>query len=122
MGGVHRQKIAICMALMAFIAVFISISVISLTTVAENHKNESEAYWKGKVDEKLNETEKWHQEVREKIDDIHKEIKTICSDITEIKIKAAQNGAFYGGITGIGVYLISMLGQFLKAFIAKNKK
>ena len=88
--------------------------------------------WEGQVDEKIRAGEEKDKaifslmkEMREESANGRKQlldkIDSICADITVIKVQAAQNGALYGGGSGIAVYLFTVLAGYLKKRNGKDE-
>jgi hypothetical protein len=72
------------------------------------------SYWKGRVDEKLENLIKGQ-------DEVNKKLEALNLSITEIKIGAAKQGSIYGGIASLIVIFASLLGKGLVRSIKKDK-
>ena len=76
---------------------------------------DDDSYWKGRVDEKL-------QNLIKGQDEVNKKLEVLDCSITEVKIGAAKQGSIYGGITSLIVIFASILGKGLFKSIWKDKE
>lgn len=106
---IHKR--ALCLGLIAGILTFVFLSSYQLSHYAKADQRDR---WEGTVDQKLESGEQRDKAIFKMMEDVRLDIKNMCNDITEIKVKAAQSGALYGGGSGLAVYLITLLGGFLK--------
>lgn len=67
---------------------------------------EDDAYWKGRIDERL-------QHLVEGQEKVNKRLEALDCSITEIKVRVATQGGIYGGIASIIVLVASVLGKGL---------
>jgi ABC-type Fe3+ transport system permease subunit len=70
-------------------------------------------YWRGSVDRQLSDNESRDKVLFGKLDSIEREIKSICDDLTAVKVEAARNGVLYGTASSVISYLIGLLIQML---------
>lgn len=124
-----RLALASLVALIVgFGANFYYLSHIHILPVANADQRDK---WEGQIEEKVRAGENRDRAIFDLIGEIRKEfqdgkkemmikIDSICSDITVIKVQAAQNGVLYGGGAGGIVLVILQLIQFLAKKRNKN--
>lgn len=117
--NIFHHKRAGLLALICGLITFLFVNIYSLSY---NVIAISDDYWKGQIDSRMNENEKRDIVIFQKLESIEKDIKSICADITEVKIQAAKNGGIYGGAVGGGIYIISLLIQNLIRLNKKNNQ
>lgn len=100
--------------LLGFIVAIGIFWIVNYFSLNHSVKADSRDKWEGKVEQQLIVGEERDKAIFSMIKDMRDEVKNICSDITEIKVKAAQNGALYGGGSGLAIYLMGLLGNFLR--------
>jgi hypothetical protein len=110
------RKTIVLVSVLVGLIVFQVANFVSLSpgTVVSSTKNDADTnYWRGTVDEKLKQSAQKDTDVFIKLDSIESHIRSICDDITQVKIDAARNGAIYGSASSIITFLIGMLIQTL---------
>ena len=110
----HHRKIIIISCLTALMVGF----VMNFVSLRASPRDVERSYWEGQVDERLKQGDLIHEKLDQKLEDIHKDIKSMCNDINDIKLQALKNGIVYGSSSGGTVYLLSL---GLQALLARRK-
>lgn len=108
------KKTILLWSLLVGLIVFGTTNYIFLTPEVLKSQTSND-YWRGTVDSKLQAGDERDKQMLTKLDDISREIKGICSDITSVKVEAAKNGALYGMASSVISYLIGLLIQTLSS-------
>jgi peptidoglycan hydrolase CwlO-like protein len=71
------------------------------------------------MDRELKHVDQKFNDIKAELKDINTKIASICDDIVNTKIRAAESGGIYGGGSALVIYLVGILG---KSFWSKRKK
>jgi len=76
-------------------------------------------YWRGKVDTELKQVDGQFLEIKHQLEKMNRKIDSICDDVVNVRVKAAELGSIYGGGASVIVFLG---GLFIKGLAGKWKK
>lgn len=74
-------------------------------------------YWRGTVDSKLLSTDEKFNAINVRLKNISEKIDGICDDVINIRIRSAESGGIYGGLSALVIYIAGLL---VKSFVTKK--